>query len=82
MTPDPDDALRRAAPLIDDRVALMGRDRARYEAYLTRPPRPGQTWEDALHARLSSLAAGPLPAHVAAELRRMVTATTRRADAA
>lgn len=82
MTPDLDEIIRRAAPLIDARVALTGRDRAEYEHYLTRPTRPGQTWEDALHARLSSLAAGPLPAHVAAELRRMVTAAERRATAA
>lgn len=82
MTADLDEVLLRSAHLIDARVALTGRDRAEYEHYLTRPPRPGQTWEDALHARLSSLAAGPLPAHVAAELRRMVSATAHRTEAA
>lgn len=81
-TPDLDAVLEQAALLIDARVALTGRPREVYETYLTRPPRPGQTWEDALYGRMSSLAAGPLPAHVAAELRQMVTATTRRADAA
>ncbi len=60
-----------AAPLIDARVALTGRPREVYETYLTRPPIPGQTGEDALHARLGSLAAGPLPEKAARELRPM-----------
>lgn len=81
-TPELDRVLAEAAPLVDARVAITGRPREIYEAYLTRPPRPGQTWEDALYGRLSSLAAGPLPALVAEQLRRQVRSTVRRSDAA
>lgn len=82
VTPDLEQVLAGAAPLIDARVALTGRDREVYETYLTRAPRPGQSWEDALYGRLSSLAAGPPPAHVVGELRRMVSATREQVDAA
>lgn len=82
MTPDLEQVLADAAPLIDARVALTGRDREVYETYLTSAPRPGQSWEDALYGRLSSLAAGPMPAHVAGQLRRMVSATREQMDAA
>ena len=81
-TPDLSAVLEQAAPLIDARVALTSRDRAVYETYLTRPPRPGQTWEDALHGRLLSLAAGPLPPLIAEQLRRQVRAIRPQAEAA
>lgn len=73
--PDLNKVIADAAPLIDTRVALTGRPRTVYEHYLTRPPRPGQTWEDALHGRRLSLEAGPPPAHVAEQLRTQVQAS-------
>lgn len=73
--PDFDQVIADAAPLIDARVAKTGRPREIYEAYLIRPVRPGQLWEDALYGRLESLAAGPLPMHVKERLRRQVRAS-------
>lgn len=60
-----------AAPLIDARVALTGRPREVYETYLTRPPIPGQTWEDAIFLRRGVLALGLLPDSAVRQLRPM-----------
>lgn len=77
------EALADAAPSIDARVALTGRPRVDYETWLTRPPRPGQTWEDALYGRLLSLEAGPPLPQDAERLRRQMRASlSRSADAA
>lgn len=77
-TPNLDQFLSEAAPLIDARVAITGRPREIYEAYLTREPRPGQTWEDALFDRLDSLAAGPAPERMLQQIRRMVPQVAAR----
>jgi len=80
--PDFTEVLIAAAPLIDARVALTGRPREVYEAYLTRPLRPGQSWEDAIHGRMESLKAGRLPPEAAESLRRQVQAITTQAQVA
>ena len=81
-TPDLDKVLTEFAPLIDARAARTGKPRREYEDYVTRPPRPGQTWEDALHGRRLSLEAGPLGPLAAEQLRRQVKASHSAADAA
>lgn len=75
-------ALAEFAPLIDAAVAATGRARRAYEEYVTRPPHPGQTWEDALHGRRMSLEAGPMSTTAADQLRRQVRASRPSADAA
>ncbi|MFC7330769.1 hypothetical protein [Marinactinospora rubrisoli] len=64
--------------LIEKRCALTGRPREVYEQYLTRPPRPGTTWEDALYWRIGSLAAGRLPADLHQVLCHMVASVRDR----
>ena len=81
-TPDLGKVLTEFAPLIDARVARTGRPRREYEDYVTCPPRPGQTWEDALHGRRLSLEAGPLGPLAADRVRRQVRASHPVAGAA
>lgn len=69
-------------PLIDARVAVTGKDRQAYIDYVNRPPRPGQTWEDAIYGRRISLLSGPLPEHAAALLRSQVQASRKQEKAA
>lgn len=81
--PDLQPFLAEAAPLIDATVAKTGRPRQEYVDYLVREPDEGVAWSTALHARLESLAAGPLSPGVARELSRMVPAKPDgRSDAA
>lgn len=61
------------ADAITRRANQTGRDRQVYEQWLTSEPRPGQAWGDAVHGRLLSLNAGPLPPDAAQSLRRMAT---------
>ena len=81
-TPNFDKVLADAAPLIDARVVLTGRPRRVYETWLTCPPRPGQSWKDAIYGRLESLKAGLLPPLEAERLRRQVQATSAQRRAA
>lgn len=79
--PDRDQILSDFAEAIDARVALTGRPREVYEEWVTRSPRPGQTWRDALYGRMESLTQGPMSPAAALRLRRQIQAT-RRANAA
>lgn len=56
---------------IDARAAQTGRPREIYERYITAPPDPGCTAEQAVRMRLDSLRAGPPPQRVIDALRDM-----------
>lgn len=69
------------AAVIDANTAATGRPRTVYEDYLLADPRPGQTWEDALHGRMVSLRAGPPSPELIEQVRRMVADSRRRTAA-
>jgi len=84
MTPDLEQVLAEAAPIIDATVARTGRPRREYEDYLLREPDEGVAWSTAILARMQSLDAGPLAPRRARELSRMIPRrpVSARADAA
>jgi len=72
-----------ARRLIADLAAATGVSEKDLTEWLTSPPtNPGWSPEDTLFARLESLRSGPMPDHVARELRRMFHADDRQAPAA